>query len=204
MDNIIYTACIGNNSKLIKDVTALYFNKGDIVADVTYGRGVFWREVSGYEIIGSDIKTGMDFSNLPYANNSFNHSVIDPPYGRKSLQGMISCYNTSNTAKHEDIIKMYADGLKELVRITKPNGYILCKCQDEVCGGKQQWSHIEIKEIAEQLGLYTKDLFILVNMNRPKVTHRQQHARKIHSYLWVFQKRKTNTFDIVDIPGVMP
>lgn len=83
---------------------------------------------------------------------------------------------------------MYRDGLKELKRITRDGGYILCKCQDEIYGGKQKWTHIEIKNIAEEeLGMYSKDLFILVNTKKPKPLYKQQHARKIHSYLWVFQ-----------------
>lgn len=44
-----------------------------------------------------------------------------------------------------------------------------------------------IKNVAERIGLYTKDLFILVNEKKPKPFYKQQHARKIHSYLWVFQ-----------------
>lgn len=191
LDTPIYTVCQGRNSGLIKNVTKLYFNEGDKVADVTYGKGAFWREIdlSKYEVVGTDLKTGTDFRKLPYENNSFNHSVIDPPYARiTNLKGMVDCYNTTRFTTHEEIIKLYEDGLKELVRITKDNGYILCKCQDEICGGKQRWSHIEILDIANKLGLYAKDLFILVNNSKPKPIHKQQHARKTHSYLWIFQK----------------
>lgn len=189
----IYTACIGNNSDLIADVVELYFQEGSKVADVTYGKGVFWRKVdkTKYNIIGSDLKTGVDFRNLPYEDNSFDHSIIDPPYARISnLKGMVDCYNTTRYTTHEDIIQLYREGLNELKRITKKGGYILCKCQDEVFGGKQQWSHIEIQDIAEkELFLYAKDLFILVNISRPKPLYQQKHARKNHSYLWIFEVR---------------
>ncbi|WP_315076255.1 DNA methyltransferase [uncultured Clostridium sp.] len=191
LDTPIYTVHQGRNSGLIKSVAELYFNEGDKIADVTYGKGVFWREIdlSKYEVVGTDLKTGTDFRDLPYKDNSFNHSVIDPPYARiTNLKGMVDCYNTTRFTTHEEIIKLYEDGLKELVRITKEDGYILCKCQDEICGGKQRWSHIEILDIANKLGLYAKDLFILVNSSKPKPIHKQQHARKTHSYLWIFQK----------------
>lgn len=189
-EETIYTVHIGGNSGLIKKVVGLYFNQGDKIADVTYGKGVFWKEVdkTKYQIIGSDIKTGIDFRKLPYENKSFNHSVIDPPYARiTNLKGMVDCYNTTRHTTHEDIIQLYQEGLKELKRITRPKGYILCKCQDEIYGGKQQWSHIEIYEIAIELGLYAKDLFVLKNTRRPRPIYKQQHARKNHSYLWVFQ-----------------
>lgn len=140
----IYTVHYDCNSGLIKKATQLYIKQGDTIADVTYGKGVFWKEIDHekYNIVGTDMKTGVDFRNLNYKDKSFNHSVIDPPYARISnLKGMVSCYNTSRFRTHEDIIE----------------------------------------------GLYAKDLFILVNTKNPKVIHKQQHARKTHSYLWVFQ-----------------
>jgi len=186
----IHTVHIGDNSGLIKKVVELYFIPGEKIADVTFGKGVFWKEIdkTEYQIVGSDIKTGIDFKKLPYENKSFNHSVIDPPYARiTNLKGMVDCYNTTRYITHESIIQQYKEGLQELKRITKQNGYILCKCQDEIYGCKQQWSHIEIYNIATELGLYTKDLFILKNTRNPKAFYQQKHARKNHSYLWVFQ-----------------
>jgi len=40
------------------------------------------------------------------------------------LKGMLDCNNTIRFTTHQEIIKLYEDGLKELVRITKDNGYI--------------------------------------------------------------------------------
>lgn len=81
-------------------------------------------------------------------------------------------------ARHNEYIRKWKDK------------YWCYKCQDEVCGGKQQWSHIEIQDIAEkELFLYAKDLFILVNTSRPKPLYQQKHARKNHSYLWIFEVR---------------
>jgi tRNA G10 N-methylase Trm11 len=175
---------------LIKDVVALYFYEGNKVADVTFGKGVFWKDVdqSKFDIVGTDLKQGVDFRHLPYPDKSFDHSVIDPPYARiKNLKCMQDCYHTARDIRHTEIIQLYNDGLNELTRITKKGGFILCKCQDEIYGCKQKWSHIEIFDIAKCLGLYPKDLFILVNTKRPKPVYKQQHARKNHSYLWVFQ-----------------
>lgn len=191
IDNPIYTVHKGSNSGLIKMAAELYFKEGDKIADVTYGKGVFWKEINRtrFDIVGSDIKTGIDFRNLPYENDSFDHSVIDPPYARiTNLKGMVDCYNTTRYITHAEILQLYQEGLIELHRVTKSEGMILCKCQDEIYGGKQYWTHIEIFNIALQMGLYPKDLFILVNDKMPKPLYKQQHARKLHSYLWVFQK----------------
>ena len=164
------------------------------MADVTYGRGAFWREVDTgkYNVIGTDLKTGTDFRFLPYSNELFNHGVIDPPYARTGLGDMMKCYNTSRASSHSEIMNLYREGLRELYRVVKTNGFILVKCQDEVYGCKQHWSHIEIKDMAEELGLYARDMFVLVNTKTPKVHQNQKHARKNHSYLWVFEKVKVS------------
>ena len=189
----IYTSGYSLNADLIKEVTNLYFDKNDLIADVTFGKGAFWRKIdlSEYQIHGSDLKTGVDFRNLPYEDDSFDHSCIDPPYARiQNLKGMTDCYNTTRYQTHEGIINLYREGLEELKRITKSKGYILCKCQDEIYGGKQKWSHIEILNVATELELYAKDLFILTSKKNPKPIFRQLHARKNHSYLWVFEVKK--------------
>lgn len=153
---------------------------------------MFWRNVdtSLYDLSFSDLRLNeIDFRNLPYEDESFNHSVIDPPYARISnLKGMVDCYNTSNDVTHASILELYEQGLKELKRITKSKGRIFCKCQDEIEGCRQKYTHIEIFDLAKGLGLYARDLFVLVNDRTPKIYYDQQHARKNHSYLWVFEK----------------
>jgi hypothetical protein len=60
---------------------------------------------------------------------------------------------------------------------------------DQIESGRQCWSHCDILADAENLGLYGRDLFILVpptgGASRRWLT--QHHARKRHSYLWVFE-----------------
>ncbi|MBC1604490.1 site-specific DNA-methyltransferase [Listeria rocourtiae] len=181
----------GDNATLIANVARLYFNERDRIADVTYGKGAFWTKVPDgqYIIVGSDIKTGIDFRCLPYSDNTFHHSVIDPPYARiSSLKNMVTCYGTSRFNTHQDILEMYHGGLAELKRVTKKGGYILVKCQDEVEGRRQKYTHIELMNMAvQEYDLYPKDLFIFKNRKTPKTKTPQHHARKNHSYLWVFQ-----------------
>ena len=57
----------------------------------------------------------------------------------------------------------------------------------------QRMSHIEIHDHAIQLGFYVKDLFVLVQQRNPLIQYSQQHARKKHSYLWVFKKPSQKT-----------
>jgi hypothetical protein len=76
------------------------------------------------------------------------------------------------------------------VRVLKRGGQLWVKCQDEIESGRQCRSQIEIHAIAKTLQLGDVDLVLLVP---PPMKHRrwqrQQHARKTHSYLWVFERR---------------
>src|SRR5215831_5546749 len=84
----------GNNSALIAAVAKLYVPDDAIVADVTWGFGVFWKRFNGrrrrFTVIGSDIRAPRevgagvalqsDFRQLPYADASIDVVVLDPPY----------------------------------------------------------------------------------------------------------------------------
>ena len=57
--------------------------------------------------------------------------------------------------------------------------------------GKQYFSHVFVMDTAVEAGFYPKDLFILLAKNRLVADWQrknQEHARKFHSYFWVFQK----------------
>lgn len=43
---------------------------------------------------------------------------------------------------------------------------------------------------AIKYGFYPKDMFILLAKSRLNDGRKQQHARKYHSYFWVFKKSK--------------
>src|SRR5690348_17043191 len=78
----------GDNADLIAEVARLYLKKGDRIADVTFGSGVFWRQISleDYDFHRSDLDptrcpdTPYDFRKLPYAADHFDVVVLDPPY----------------------------------------------------------------------------------------------------------------------------
>jgi hypothetical protein len=84
-------------------------------------------------------------------------------------------------------MKLYQDGMYEAKRILKNDGFLWIKCQDQIESSKQCWSHIEIYQMAVEMGFYAKDMFVLHQDGKPHIQHKQQHARRNHSYLWVFQ-----------------
>jgi len=195
---MIYTSEVGDNGDLIAHVVTMYLKPGDSIADVTYGKGVFWRKIdqTNYDVHLSDIITGparYDFRNLPYKKETLNCVILDPPYchnpGQMIVDKNYKNAETTGGMYHNDIIHLYVDGMREAFRVLKTGGYLLVKCKDEIESSYQRWSHIEIYNAAIDIGFFAEDLFILTQKSNPIVQHKQQqHARKNHSYLWVFKK----------------
>lgn len=211
---LMYTVIEGINSDLIKVVSDFYIEDGSTVADVTYGKGVFWKKVDleRINLLKTDLVTlspPVDFRNLPYADGSINHVVFDPPYmhtpGHPIVDERYQNSNTTSKMYHADIMSvLYGGGIKEGHRVLKEDGYLFVKCQDEIESGYQRWSHIEIYNIAINLGFYGKDLFILKPPSIPGIQNKnQKHARKSHSYLWVFQKMNSNKHDKLKARGII-
>jgi hypothetical protein len=194
----VYTSVWGDNAVLMEQIASLYFLPGYRIADVTYGKGVFWRNIdtTKYNFHPSDLatcpKAPFDFRRLPYPDASCDVVVFDPPYMHGSgTPGIEACYRNAETTKgagHAEIMRLYERGMAEGTRVLKRNGLLLVKCQDEIESGRQQRSHIEIYEMARRLGMKDQDLFVLTRKQPPTIQDpNQQHARKNHSYMWVFR-----------------
>ena len=120
--------------------------------------------------------------------------MFDPPFvcgHRKSGKAGIikSTYGSYKYIK--DLWGMYGDAMTEFRRVLEPNGWLVFKCQDTVQDHKNYFSHVEIMNMAIERGFYPKDFFILLAKNRIIRANQknQEHARKYHSYFWVFQNR---------------
>ncbi len=203
MNEIIYTAKVGDNSYLFLGVMSIYMSDGNKVLDMTYGNGVFWKKIdtTKIELIKNDIDPDKgdvhyDFLSLPFDDSSFDIVVFDPPYGNNSSskKGVLSnMYNNAKLAAKNTVsqmLGMYFLGIQESYRLLKPGGYLMVKCMDEISGGKQKRNHIDIWFMAKSLRFIDEDLFILIQKNSPIMRHDYQlHARKNNSFLWVFRKR---------------
>jgi hypothetical protein len=193
----VYTAVQGNNADLIANVARLYLHPGDVICDVTVGQAVFWKKVdlTQYKFFGTDValRPSVDLRKLRYKDGYADHLVLDPPYQHDGEDFTGAQYNARRTVRkmrHADIINdLYGGGLEEARRVLKPGGLCWVKCCDEIEAGKQRRSHIEIRQIAIGLGFEDVDLFILHRAAPPMLRQRRQiHARKNHSFLWIFRK----------------
>lgn len=193
--NVIITGKTGTNADLLPDIMQMYANEGDVVADVTYGKGVFWRNVdmNKYVFNPTDLMTGTDFKNLPYDDDSIDVLVLDPPYmhgGATIKESINKCYQNQNTS-HESVIRLYAGGILEASRVLKKKGKIFVKCQDEIESGKQRLSHVELIQCLELFGFRIADIFVLTQSTIPAMREKyQKTARKNHSYMIIGEFRR--------------
>jgi tRNA G10 N-methylase Trm11 len=165
-------------------------------------------DLSKYELVPSDIATGIDCRALPYDAGSFDALVLDPPYmegllrnnkdhkaGSGSFAAFREYYSNGDETHdgpkwHAAVSDLYYKAGIEAYRVLKDNGVAIVKCQDEVSANKQWLTHVEIIAYYEKLGFYTKDLFVVIRSNKAGISRlkKQNHARKNHSYFLVFIK----------------
>jgi tRNA G10 N-methylase Trm11 len=208
--DVVMSAHIEGNADVFPKILALHVSEGARIADVTYGSGVFWRNVdlSKYELVPSDIATGIDCRALPYDAESLDAVVLDPPYmegllrnnkdhkaGSGSFAAFREYYSNGDETHdgpkwHAAVSDLYYKAGIEAYRVLKDNGVAIVKCQDEVSANKQWLTHVEIITYYEKLGFYTKDLFVVIRSNKAGISRlkKQNHARKNHSYFLVFIK----------------
>ena len=79
-NELAFSAYVGGNEDTFPHILDLYVAPGSRVADVTFGKGVFWRNVpeERYELLATDIQTGVDCRDLPYENGTIDCVVLDP------------------------------------------------------------------------------------------------------------------------------
>lgn len=205
-NDLVWSAFTDGNARTFRRVLGLYVKPGSVVADVTYGKGVFWRHVPDelYELRASDLQGGVDCRDLPYVDGEIDCVVLDPPYmhspggtAHKSHSPFEDHYrnngsgNRTRSKYHEAVLDLYKEAGVEAYRVLRERGVFIVKCQDEVCSNRQRFTHVEIMQAYNDLGFIAEDLFVVVRKNRPGVSRivRQVHARKNHSYFLVFWKR---------------
>ena len=140
---------------IINDILSLHNNGEPIDIDVTYSKGVFYKSGEVKQPKQKfDLEPQTDdaiqssSSDLPLEDESVRCSIFDPPFviagktykdngeGSSKITKRFSAYEN-----YEQLKEHYGSTLKELYRITKPNGIVIMKLQNTVSGGKQHFTH---------------------------------------------------------------
>ncbi len=176
-----------------------------IDCDCTYSKGNFYKNTGivqpkyKFDILPQDETVAYgDSRNLPLSDSSISCMMFDPPFLATTGKSLSENNNNNIINKRfgvypseQDLHKFYVDSLFEIYRVLNDKGILIFKCQDKISSGRQYMSHCFVYNEAVKIGFYPKDLFILLAKNRLVADWQmknQKHARKYHSYFWVFEK----------------
>jgi hypothetical protein len=212
-NDVVLSSHLGDNAPVFRDILRLFVPEGSTIADVTWGKGAFWKLIpeGAYKTLFTDVQMGVDCRDLPYEDGSLDALVLDPPYmeglfrqtttemaGNGSHSAFRAHYSDGKATEHVEgapkwhdaVLDLYFQAGAEAKRTLRSYGVFIVKCQDEVSANRQRLTHIELIN-AWADDFYCKDVFIVTRGNRPGIVRlvKQEHARKNHSYFLVFVKR---------------
>ncbi|MFN6517373.1 MAG: DNA methyltransferase [Nostoc sp. CreGUA01] len=176
--DVIVSSYITGNAEVFSNIMKLHIPKNSLVADVTYGKGVFWQQVpvNQYRILFSDIdakvqtdpihqvevQTQIDSRMLPFQDNYLDCMVFDPPY----MEGLF----------RSSIRQLAGSGTHSTFRDHYSNGKAI-ECKDD----QPKW-HNAVLDLYLKTGLEAcrvikpKGIFIVkcqdeVSANKQRLTH---------------------------------
>lgn len=207
MKQQIITSINYSQTDIIQNIIQLYIPQGKIDADVTYSKGIFYKDgviaepQYKFDIAPQNGDTiQADCRNLPLADNSINSLIFDPPFLATSGKSLTTQADNNLMLRRfgyyrneKELHKFYQDSFREFNRVLSDNGILIVKCQDKISSGKQYLSHVFIIQQAIEQDFYPEDIFILLAKSRIVAdwqARSQKHARKFHSYFIVFRKSK--------------
>lgn len=199
------------NAELIADVARLYIDDQAAVLDPTYERGTWWNVWRPQNLTALHRSVdGTDFRHLTAADHTWDVAAYDPPYvcpgGRRTstLDGFHDRYGMAEGGHTDpmftspaELQQIINDGLTEMVRVVKPTGLVLVKCQDYISSGRLWIGTHHTLTHGLALGCELVDRFEMITSPRPQPTanrdgspRRQVHARRNLSTLLVLRTPK--------------
>ena len=189
------------NADLIVDCFTLgYLKPDDYTLDPTYGRDRWWTRRMPAALEAHDIRNdGVDFTELPYLDETFDAVAFDPPYvavGGRATTGISDFHDrygmTDAPKSSAELQKLIDRGLGEMFRVVKAGGIVLVKCQDYISSGRLQLGTHWTLTTALDLGFEVVDRLEHIGSPRPQPPGRRQvHARRNLSTLFVLRRPKT-------------
>jgi hypothetical protein len=198
-----------SNAALIADIgrsSVPWLMRGVETLDCTWGLGNFWAEWTPGDgcLFGTDIKPGcspsapegVDFTDQPWDDCEWARVVFDPPYKLNGTPDpeVDARYGVDGRVEWQTRMKLIAVGFAECLRIVKIGGFVLVKCQDQVCSGKVRWQTHMLYDMA-MTGNWggvavLRDRFDLIGKARvqPMKGRKQGHAHGRGSTLLVFER----------------
>lgn len=186
-----------SNAEMIEDCARLgYLRPEWKTLDPTYGHGTFWKRWQPESLVMCDLVEAkspvgyaVDFTALPFADRSFEAVVFDPPYKLNGTpdEAVDARYGVHLPTRWQDRMALIRLGIEECARVLG-DGYLLVKCQDQVCSGRVRWQTDEFTRHAELCGLGKVDRLDFPTYRPQPKGRRQVHAARNSSQLLVFKR----------------
>jgi hypothetical protein len=186
-----YTNVYASSAECIRYLLELHFPEGSIL-DVTYGLGVFYKEVqrrvTGFDLLSTGNIVG-DNRQLPLRDQSFDIGVLDPPYKRGDGVRYEHRYGKAPHTEQQ-VTRSYYEALPELLRVCRQG--LIIKVQDGTDGHRFYPRHIEVCNYLSELAkIRLHDVAIVVRNGVPDVMAQgvQHFFMQRMSYFLVFKWR---------------
>jgi hypothetical protein len=202
-----------DSSAAIAAILSLHFPEGTIL-DVNYGLGVFYKQCGPRAVTGVDIRdasqilgfhpptagyTMTDNAALPFADDSFDIGVVDPPYKRGNGNTRYTERYGAAPRTEQQCTRLYLAALPELLRVCRRG--LIIKCQDGTDGHGFYPRHIQLAAwMQEKTGLAVHDIAAVVRSNVPDANVGEGKGRPRHffqqsmSYFLIYRWRQKSPF----------
>lgn len=185
----------GNQNDILRNILTLYIKENTFECDLTYSIGIFYQRLEKPKFKFDKFPQSDEVMPLDSAyslpEGSIKSVVIDLPFIVCPTPGNIMVKERfSAFCSEQELIDTNKEMLKLAYRLLAPNGYLVVKTQDTNHTGRQIWTSFIAQQYARELGFTMEDMFILVATHAivGKTLIQQKHARKYHSYFFVFRK----------------
>jgi len=198
-----------NQFEIMYNIQKLYLNGEDFECDPTYSKGGYYNKGGEFNLnppkykfdvypIVEGVEKIEPFGKWPLEINSLKSINIDLPFvcsgsvKEEQMGDPHSCIIVKRFQGYypiDELFKSYYHFLYNAFKYLKPGGFCVFKTQSTISGSKKYFTPYYSWKIAEEIGFYPQDEFLLLAKSRLIGNiKKQEHARCFHSHFLVFQK----------------
>ena len=196
-DNIIKSVSDSTNEILLS-IMSLYNNNELIECDLTYSKGIFWKDLQSPEYkydkfpLNELVRPLVEAEKLP--DNSLSSIIFDLPFlikDEKSAKSSLVSQRFDSFRTVDELYQVNSEMLALSYRLLTDKGLLVIKTMDIYHNGRQYWISDFVHSKAIEIGFELLDKFILLSKSKilSPSGFAQHCARKWHSYFFVFRKK---------------
>lgn len=194
----IIKAVSANEHTILANILKLYNNSKPIEADLTYSKGVIWKNLPQpnrkFDIhpLADGVENLNIAENLP--TGIFGSVLFDLPFIVRIAGAADSSIITRRFDAFHSKTELLDTNTRMLYlshRLLKKKGILVIKTGDCIYAGTQIFTHVHLINEASSIGFEVEDLFILTRKNVILSSNVKQihHARKNYCYYLVLKKK---------------